>query len=732
MALTGKSGMFELSGTNGITAQFTWSETYDVGSNTSIISIDSVKVKSSLYENVEYFPNGSITVDGTAVVTFRSSSGTHDVYIDNLNRYYELDGSPAAPWKSGAVLHNADGSKAAVIGVDIFFATLSGGSGHGAKISANKSVELTQIPRASAIKEAAATTLGGYCAVKWTPLASAFRYRVKLSLGTWSLDSGILYPASTAEYTYRAIIPLEVANQIPNSPSGTMTASLLTYSDSNGAVQIGNTDTETFAVTVPNNSDTQPDPGMTLQAVSTLPSKFAGLYIQGKTKVDANFAGSGKYEAKVKSYGMLVDGKNYASPFTSGYLSKTGSVEVVGTATDSRGYSGKQTSSIYVIPYADPKIQTSICGRCDASGNLSDSGTRLRIKATRSYSKVVDKAGKSYNTCGIQYRYAQAGGSYGNWVTILANGSGSDTVDTGAISGITLAVDMSYLVQIRALDDIGGEAMTTVSLPTEKVFMHRNGPKNSVGFGGYENDPNTVSIAEDMTFHVKGTAKGITAAMVGAAPAGYGLGTGCVAPPNNSLNEAVVNGWYACSPNYEGAPTGHQSIGYGVVLVSCRYANQVTQEYWCEPTAGIVGSPLKLIRIKDPANGWQPWEWVNPPIEISDTSGVREYRTTERYNGKPVYVHSVYMGALPDNATLYMKYNDLKMQDIVSLDIEIYSNSTKFFGPFYYLNSANLDIAIACYPMVTYGANKTNQVTMICLGSLGGYLCRYTIKYTKC
>lgn len=631
MALTGKSGMFELSGTNGITAQFAWSETYDVGSNTSIISIDSVKVKSSLYENVEYFPNGSITVDGTAVVTFRSSSGTHDVYIDNLNRYYELDGSPAAPWKSGAVLHNADGSKAAVIGVDIFFATLSGGSGHGAKISANKSVELTQIPRASAIKEAAATTLGGYCAVKWTPLASAFRYRVKLSLGTWSLDSGILYPASTAEYTYRAIIPLEVANQIPNSPSGTMTASLLTYSDSNGAVQIGNTDTETFAVTVPNNSDTQPDPGMTLQAVSTLPSKFAGLYIQGKTKVDANFAGSGKYEAKVKSYGMLVDGKSYASPYTSGYLAKTGNVEVVGTATDSRGYSGKQTSSIYVIPYADPKVQTSICGRCDASGNLSDSGTRLRIKATRSYSKVVDEAGKSYNTCGIQYRYAQAGGSYGNWVTILANGSGSDTVDTGAISGITLAVDMSYLVQIRALDDIGGEAMTTVSLPTAKVFMHRNGPKNSVGFGGYENDPNTVSIAEDMTFHVKGTAKGITPAMVGAAPAGYGLGEG--ATEIDSWANAVRNGYYRSS--YD-TPDGNGNGWHGIVAnYSTALCNQFVWKTW------DAGTRMATRRVYDGVA--EPWEWVNPPM----IPGV-EYRTIERYNGKPVFTQLIDCGLSAD------------------------------------------------------------------------------------
>ena len=534
MALTGKSGMFELSGTNGITAQFAWSETYDVGSNTSIISIDSVKVKSSLYENVEYFPNGSITVDGTAVVTFRSSSGTHDVYIDNLNRYYELDGSPAAPWKSGAVLHNADGSKATVIGVDIFFATLSGGSGHGAKISANKSVELTQIPRASAIKEAAATTLGGYCAVKWTPLASAFRYRVKLSLGTWSLDSGILYPASTAEYTYRAIIPLEVANQIPNSPSETMTVSLRTYSDSSGANQVGNEATETFTVTVPNNSNTQPVPGMTIQPISTLPAKFAGLYIQGKTKVDANFSGSGKYKATIKSYGMLVDGKNYASPFTSGYLAKTGNVEVVGTATDSRGYPGTQSAKIYVIAYSTPKVQVTTCGRCDGNGNLSDSGTFLKITAKRVYSKVIDEQGATHNTCCIQFRYAIAGGAYGDWITILSNSASSDSVTTDALLDGALSTTESYVVEVRSLDDIGEtSAPATFTVPTEKVFLHKNGPINSIGFGGYENDSNTVSIAEDMTFHVKGTAKGITAAMVGA-----------MAPRPNVAAILSAAGWY--------------------------------------------------------------------------------------------------------------------------------------------------------------------------------------------
>lgn len=628
----GKSGSFELAGTNGITVQVAWSETYDVSNNTSVISIDSLKAKSSLYENVEYFPNGSISVDGSAVVSFKSSSGTHNVYIDNLNRYYDVDGSPASPWKSAAITHNADGSKTAVIAVEIFFATLSGSNGHGAKISATKSVELTSIPRASSITSASKTTLGSTCSVKWSPLASSFRYRVTLSLGSWSLDSGILYPGNTSEYTYRVTIPLDVANQIPNNTSGTATAKLFTYSDSKGNTQVGSANSKTFTVTVPKNSSTQPSPGMTLKAVSTLPSKFDGLYVQGKTKVDANFSGSGKYNATVKSYKMSVDGKTFGSPYTSDYISKTGNVEVTGTATDSRGYTGTQTETIYVIKYAEPKIQVSICSRCDSSGNVSDSGTHLRIKATRSYSKVVDKNGASHNTCKVQYRYSQTGGSYGSWVTILANTSSSDTVDTGVISSVTLAVDQSYLVQVRTLDDIGGDATTTVSLPTEKVFTHRNGPINSWGFGGYENEPNTVSIAEDMTFHVKGTATGITAAMVGAAPSGFGLGE---APHNSSdINAELATGYFRTTSATDNSPFNH-----GAAHVRKYNDSEVVQNLF-RVTAGV-----EMVRYT--TDGGATWveEWVNPLMNVGT-----EYLTTERYNGKPVYAKLVNFGALP-NAT---------------------------------------------------------------------------------
>ena len=44
---------------------------------------------------------------------------------------------------------------------------------------------------------------------------------------------------------------------------------------------------------------------------------------------------------------------------------------------------------------------------------------------------------------------------------------------------------------------------------------------------------------------------------------------------------------------------------------------------------------------------WLPFEWVNPPLN----PGV-EYRTTERYNGKPVYVKLVNCGAIADGKTV--------------------------------------------------------------------------------
>jgi hypothetical protein len=43
-------------------------------------------------------------------------------------------------------------------------------------------------------------------------------------------------------------------------------------------------------------------------------------------------------------------------------------------------------------------------------------------------------------------------------------------------------------------------------------------------------------------------------------------------------------------------------------------------------------------------------EWINPPMIAGD-----EYRTTERWNGKPVYKQLIYSAALPDSGSVNIK-----------------------------------------------------------------------------
>jgi hypothetical protein len=54
---------------------------------------------------------------------------------------------------------------------------------------------------------------------------------------------------------------------------------------------------------------------------------------------------------------------------------------------------------------------------------------------------------------------------------------------------------------------------------------------------------------------------------------------------------------------------------------------------------------MQKIRHLKGTVGWSEWEWVNPPMEV----GV-EYRTTERWNGKAVYVKTKNLGDISNTA----------------------------------------------------------------------------------
>lgn len=91
--------------------------------------------------------------------------------------------------------------------------------------------------------------------------------------------------------------------------------------------------------------------------------------------------------------------------------------------------------------------------------------------------------------------------------------------------------------------------------------------------------------------------------------------------------------------------------GKAEVTVSLLYkgdANYAVLSNIGSADTGLCG--WRMFKLRYPSSSspavWMPFEWENPPMKI----GV-EYRTTERYDGKPVFVMAVNGGAFPDNSS---------------------------------------------------------------------------------
>ena len=130
-----------------------------------------------------------------------------------------------------------------------------------------------------------------------------------------------------------------------------------------------------------------------------------------------------------------------------------------------------------------------------------------------------------------------------------------------------------------------------------------------------------------------------SAADVGAAPAGYGLGDGCYGLTSaDDVNTVWKTGWYYWGTDIPvNAPVflgNNQRVLMHVQGVS---KNNFVQEFFS------VNDSLKTLARRSYAGGAMgELEYVNPPL-VANT----EYRTTERYLDKPVYVKAVDCGSLP-------------------------------------------------------------------------------------
>ena len=387
-------------------------------------------------------------------------------------------------------------------------------------VEKEETLTLSTIPRASTIDYLSCATkyFTGKMTFKYTPKTSGYYNRCNISLkvdGEYIAVKSISLGKKSASQQTSTVTLSEselatIYNELPSTDKGTLRFTFRTYSDAEYTTQIGDFDYREVTLYIPENATTKPSLEVTVAPLHSLTGGFASLYIQGYSKVKADIVASGRFEADISSIKMEVGGKIYNSGdnYTSDYLSVNDNTVKV-TVVDARGFVQTKTIGITVIPYSKPKVLPAtgesniICARCDASGNLSDSGTYLRLRAKRSYSKcVVDGVQRNY--CNIKLRYKKVtDSSFSSWATLLA-GSDTSTEEVDLVRSLSLSATASYVVQIDAVDSIGNHAYATFEIPTDKVFIHKAGSKNSIGIGKYAEENNTIDVADGIALKLGG------------------------------------------------------------------------------------------------------------------------------------------------------------------------------------------------------------------------------------
>ena len=282
-------------------------------------------------------------------------------------------------------------------------------------------------------------------------------------------------------------VPASLASAFPDATSAEVTITCVTKS---GSSTIGSNSVE-LTVVIAAGDGTNPEFTVTLAPVNNIPAAFGSYYIQGKSRVRADYDATSEYST-IASYDMTVDGLTYnGNPGLSSILSTSGSIPVKCVVTDARGFYTESTQNITVYAYARPMVSpyegnsAVVCSRCTRDGQISMTGEYLLIKASRTYSALkID--GVQKNFCLLRYRYKMASASdFSEWVTLI----GKDDLETSQISiipdNVTLAVKTEYVVQLGVVDDMGESYQVSIPVPASSAPFHLGEGGRNVSVGQF-------------------------------------------------------------------------------------------------------------------------------------------------------------------------------------------------------------------------------------------------------
>ena len=386
----------------------------------------------------------SLTLDGRNV---HSSNPTWEVW----------DGEATLASGSSTISHNADGTKTFALSC-----TFNPNNGLHKTMTVRANVSLTTIPRSSSVRVGTGV-IGNSVTITINRQNPSFKHTVRYS---WAGKSGTI--ATNVDTSTTWSIPIDFANDIPNSASGTGTIFVDTYS---GSTKTG-TQSTTFTASVPGN--VKPTfSGVTLSDLNGAAQNLisnSDTFIQVISNIKVAFNGAkGTYGSTITGYYAEIIGKNQSTSSNGGSLgimNYHGTIKIRASVSDSRGrWSDAREVSVTVLEYFAPALSFSIARTGSTSSTLT---------ATRN-AKIapLTVAGRQRNTMTLTFKVAKLGTNAftvdngqatGTWSSI------SSLVNSQANLAGNYLANQSWIV-IGVLEDKFTRTEFMVNVATESVVF---------------------------------------------------------------------------------------------------------------------------------------------------------------------------------------------------------------------------------------------------------------------
>lgn len=318
-----------------------------------------------------------------------------------------------------------------------------------------------------------------------------------LSARTWS--KGTADRTITLSQTERA----DLLEAMASIKSFTATIKVVTKS---GTTQIGSTSSCTCTV-----QTTAANSGPTMTAFTFKDSRSATSAITGNDQLFIQTysylyvtpgTATAKNGASIVKYAATCNGKTYSNTTGAALnlygISKSGTVDVVVTATDSRGYTVSNTQQITVIPYAKPKVSEISLRR------TNDIEAEMQLTFNGSISPITVDGTQKNSLLYVQYRYKLTSAtSYGSYTSILSSVTQNGTsFSFSNLELCSLDANSSYDFHIYIRDQLNTlsalslyftvpQGTPLVALRKKKVGINTPTPDSAlhvVGDGHFEGD----------------------------------------------------------------------------------------------------------------------------------------------------------------------------------------------------------------------------------------------------